>query len=331
MTAPRFAPASKTRCLVTGLTGQDGFYLARHLLKHDCEVIGAVRSDEGEQVAAIKQELKAETGREPETRVYDLDDAASIDALIGEVSPEVVYHLAAMSSVGLSWGDPVGTAQTNAMGTLHLLEALRGYCPGAAFVFAGSCDCFDHAAAGGGGVTPMSPFKATNPYAASKVFAHQMVRCYRAEFGLRASVAIFFNHTSPRRHTRFVECGIVHSACEVAAGRLDKVVVGSLETRRDWAWAEDLIEAFAAMGTLEKGHDLVLASGATHTTGDWVSESFAMLGLDPEHHVHVDETRCHPGDRPHTYGNIALTEEVLGWKPKTDFKQMVTRLVEAMK
>ena len=323
MTGP-YGPSPGTRTLVTGLTGQDGYYLARLLLGRGCHVTGAARP--GELAAA--QSVAAELGGLA-LATLDLTDPASIEALVAENQPQIIYHLAAQSSVKLSWDDPVATCQVNAMGTLHMLEAIRRHAPAAALVMASSCDCFDHEAASSRGVTPATPFRATNPYAASKVMAHQLVGCYREKHGLRASAAILFNHTSPRRPELFVERGIVRSAVRVALGLASEVVVGSMETRRDWAWAEDLMEAFARMGAMAEPRDLVLASGATHTVGDWVAETFHQLGLDSARHVREDSTRLHAGDRPHTFGNIEAARAALGWEPTTNLPEMIRRLIEA--
>jgi GDPmannose 4,6-dehydratase len=311
------------RALITGLTGQDGYYLAQILRRDGVHVMGAIHHSD----AAKAEQLSAELG--PLDLVpLDLEDPASIDAAIERSRPDVIYHLAAQSSAGISWREPALTARINAMGTLYLLEAIRRHAPAARFVMAGSCDCFDHEVAGERGVTPETPFKATNPYAVSKVMAHQLTQCYRREHGLKASVAIFFNHTSPRRPEIFVERGIVRQAVRVSLGLAEAVVIGSMETRRDWSWAPDLMEAFAKMGMLEEPADLVLASGHTMTVADWVREAFAQLGLDPARHVRVDPGRLHPGDRPHTFGNIELTRSLLDWEPTTGLAEMVRREIE---
>lgn len=311
------------RALITGLTGQDGYYLARHLIARGIAVTAGVREVELDLARAIAAELGLAA-----VLPCELEAQRSVEALVTAVQPDVIYHLAAQSSIGLSWREPVMTSHVNAMGSLYLLEAIRQHCPAAGFVMAGSCDCYDHEAAGDRGITPQLPFKATNPYAASKVMAHQMTECYRRDFGLNLSVAILFNHTSPRRPDFFVERGIVRGAVKVALGLADTVTIGSLETRRDWSWAPELMEAFAAMGMMEKPEDLVLASGRVMTVADWVRETFAQLGLDPARHLRVDSTRLHPGDRPHTFGNIEATRVRLNWTPTVGLEEMVRRLIE---
>lgn len=315
---------SNQRVLVTGLTGQDGYYLAKLLGPRGCEIVGLVHEAEMEIGRRIQNELGA-----IELQACDLKEQSSIEAAIERWRPQIIYHLGAQSSVRRSWENPIETAQVNTMGTIYLLDAMRRYCPKAAFVFAGSCDCFDHEAAGGEGVTPQTPLKATNPYATSKVMAQQFVQYYRSEFGLRASVAIFFNHTSPRRQEFFVEKGVVANAVRVKRGELEALVIGSMDTVRDWSWAPEIVDAFARMGAMPKPMDLVLASGRTMTVGDWVREAFAQLGLDLNKHVQVDPSRCHPGDRPHTFGNIENTKKILGWEPKMGLSEMVSELIRA--
>lgn len=311
------------RALITGLTGQDGYYLARTLIARGIRVLAGVREIEMDLARGIANELGVE-----ELLPCELDDQNSVEALVSVSHPDVVYHLAAQSSAGLSWREPVMTANVNSMGTLYLLESLRRHAPRASFVMAGSCDCYDHDAAGADGVTPRTPFKATNPYAVSKVMAHQLTQCYRRDHNMRLAVAILFNHTSPRRPEIFVERGIVRQAVRVKLGLADAVTIGSMETRRDWSWAPELMEAFAALGLMEDPEDLVLASGHTMTVADWVHEVFAQLELDEEKNLLVDAGRLHPGDRPHTFGNIQATRERLGWEPKVPLAEMVRILVE---
>lgn len=318
-------PPCNTRVLITGLTGQDGYYLAKLLAPRGCEIVGLVHDAEMEIGLKIQSEIGS-----IELVACDLKNQAAVDSAIERRQPQIIYHLAAQSSVRRSWENPIETAQVNTMGTICLLDAMRRFCPPtSSFVFASSCDCFDHQAAGAGGLTPQTPFKATNPYATSKVMAHQYVQYYRSEFGLRASAAIFFNHTSPRRQEHFVEKGIVVNALRVKRGELDALVIGSMDTVRDWSWAPEIVDAFARMGAMAAPRDLVLASGRTMTVGDWVREAFTQLGLDLNKHVKVDPSRCHPGDRPHTFGNIENTKKVLGWEPKMGLGDMVSELIRA--
>lgn len=314
--------SSRKRVLITGLTGQDGYYLAQLLARQGARVQAGVRETSLDHAAEIARELGVE-----ELHPCELEDADCVDLMIARSRPQVVYHLAAQSSAGISWREPTLTAQVNAMGTLNLLEAIRRRCPDAAMVMAGTCDCYDHEAAWETGLTPETPFRATNPYAITKLMATQLIQAYRRQYGMRLSVAILFNHTSPRRPELFVERGIVRNAVRVKLGLAEAVSIGSMETRRDWAWAPEVMEGFAKLGFLDEPSDMVLASGKARTVADWVRETFAQLGLDLDKHLRIDAGRLHPGDRPHTFGNIEAARVKLGWTPTVDLADMVRRLI----
>lgn len=311
------------RIFITGVTGQDGFYLARHFLARGAEVIGGAREIDG---AAANEAREALQGLR--LTHFDLLDPDSIVRSLAETRPEQVYHLAALTNVGVSWDEPQKTFETNTTGTAHVLEAMRAHCPLAHLVFAGTADCLDTAAALDAGYTPETPPNCTNPYSISKWAAMQLVRCYRRQYGLLASVAILMNHTSVRRSLKFIERRIVKQAADVARGAADRVLLGSLETVRDWSWAEDVVKGLAAMGARGEGRDFVLASGRTHTTADWVRRTFARLDLDVDRHLRINPAELHAGDKPHAFGNIERTTEILGWRPETSFELMVDRLVE---
>jgi GDPmannose 4,6-dehydratase len=312
------------RIFITGITGQDGYYLARLMLGRGAAVFAGTRADEAETSAALREEF-------PELHLvrFDLLEPATIDRAIEESRPDEIFHLAGISHVADAWRQPELALRVNTLGTVHLLEALRKHAPKAHFVFAGSANSFDHSAAGPNGLTPKTPLQSTNPYSVSKTAAMQMVQCYRAHHGLRASVAILLNHTSPRRPDYFVERKIVKESVEVANGFRDRMILGSMETQRDWSWAEDLVEAMALMAARETPEDFVLGSGEIHSTGDWVHRCFARLGLNIEQHLEIDASLLHSGDRPHTFGDIAPAKRKLGWTPKLKFEDIVDRLIEA--
>jgi GDPmannose 4,6-dehydratase len=259
----------------------------------------------------------------------DLLSPDSIRNTLDRVRPAWIFHLGGKTSVAETWKHPDETMRTNVEGTLAILEAMRDLCPAAHLVFAGSGDCFDHAASGVAGITPQSPLQCTNVYAVSKAAAMECVRRFRDDYGLRASVAVLMNHTSPRRPNRFVEKKIVHEAAMIARGELDQVVLGSLQTRRDWAWAQDVVEGLALLAARPEPGDYLFASGRTHTTEDWVRLTFDRLKLDPQRHLRIDPACLHPGDRPHTHGNIEATRLDLGWEPQTGLEQMVVKLLES--
>lgn len=313
----------RKRVFITGVTGQDGYYLARMLVGLGWTVYAGARAEDDEDVAAIRSAI-------PEIHWTQLDllDGASIAAAIESARPDQVYHLAGISHIAAAWRDPDLTLRVNTLGTLHLLQAVRARAPSAHLVFAGSGDSFDHAAAAEHGLSLETPLRSTNPYSVSKTAAMQLVQCYRAEHGLRGSVAVLLNHTSPRRPPHFVERKIVREAVGVALGWRDKVVLGSLETRRDWSWAEDIVEAMFLIANREEADDFVLGSGEIHTTGEWVRRTFGRLGLTIEKHLEIDTSQLHRGDRPHTFADIRRAKEKLGWSPRVSFESMVERLIE---
>lgn len=315
---------SDSPVLVTGVTGQDGHYLTRLLLARGRDVVAGVRRPDGKAAAELREEL-------PGLRCVELDLArpGTIVRSVGDLRPSRIFHLGGVSSVARSWGDPAGTIQVNTQGTLALLDAVRRESPDSRLVFAGSGDCYDHEAARETGITVSTPLRCTNPYSISKAAAIQFVQSYRAEFGLHASVAVLMNHTSPRRPLPFVERMIVHDAVRVARGEARALTIGSLDTRRDWSWAEDIVEGIAMLGESARPGDYIFASGRARTTGDWVRLVFGRLGVEPAGRVIEDAGQKHSGDRPHTFGNIEATREALGWSPKTSFEAMVERMVEA--
>ncbi len=314
---------SQPCALVTGVTGQDGYYLARLLLGRGHRVIGGTRNPQSFAAREMAQELPA-----LEPVEFDLLKPESLRAALNAAPPNEIYHLAAMSSVAETWENPVQAVRSNTEGTLHLLEAIRHNCPETFLILAGSGDCFDHETAGARGINPITPLLCTNPYSISKAAAMQFVQSYRQQFGLRTSVAILMNHTSPRRPPAFVERKIVRQAVEIARGKERKLVLGSLETARDWSWAEDIVEGIAAIAAKRISRDFVLASGQVHTTGDWVRLTFERLGLDPAEVLEINPAELHRGDRPHTFGDIRPAELELGWMPKTGFEQIVERMVD---
>lgn len=312
------------RAFVTGVTGQDGHYLARLLLWRGYRVVAGVRLVDGMESMRAADDLPGLV-----LERFDLVDPPSVEEAIRRAEPDEIYHLAGISSVAETWKHPGRAVRTNLEGTVHLLEAMRLHRPSARLVFAGSADCYDHEAARETGIRPDGPPLCTNPYAITKSAAMQFVRRYREEHGLAASCAILMNHTSPRRPRPFVERKIVHGAVAIARGRARRLQLGSLETRRDWSWSEDVVEGLAALGAAPNAGDYVFASGETRTTGDWVRLAFERLGLDPDAHLEVDSRQLHKGDRPHTFGDIAPAARDLGWRPRTPFEEIVRRMVEA--
>ncbi len=316
-------PPSRKRVMITGVTGQDGGLMARKLLDLDCRVCGLVPPKSIQDkilMTCIKDKMEVVT--------CDLGDRDVGERVVSGFQPEIIFHLAAQSSVRLAWDDPMGTARVNSMGAIHLLDAVRNKCPECMVVMAGSCDCFDHEVAGEEGVTVDTPILATNPYSVSKIMAHRMAHCYRDEFGMRVSVGILFNHTSPGRPELFIERRIVRGLVRIALGQKSKLVIGSIDRKRDWSWADDIVDGFSRMGMLDKPADVVLASGKLHRIGDWAEIVCSYLDLDIGKVIEVDDSRNHPGDRDSSFGNINAAKELLGWEPSVSFEEIARRLVQ---
>lgn len=310
------------RALITGVTGQDGYYLAGNLVRRGWTVLGGIAPSELEADPMLRQDGV-------ETVALELRDERSVRAAVELAAPDCIFHLAAQSHVPTSWADPAGTVDINTVGTVRLIEAMRRSAPQAHLLFAGSSDCFDHAAAPATGLTPLSPWLAATPYALSKLAAMEVARRLRESWGLRISIAILMNHTSARRSPKFVERKIIREAVAVARGRQPAIVLGSLETQRDWSWAGDIVEGLRLMGEREAPGDYVLGSGELRTTGDWLRAAFARLGLDERRHLELDSSLLHQVDPPKTFGDIRPALRDLGWSPRVGFEEMVDLLFEA--
>jgi len=313
---------SGRRALITGVTGQDAYYLALSLLQRGWTVFGGLARNES------NRNLPAEL-RDVSPLPFELTDECSADVAVRLSRPDAIFHLAALSHVPASWDRPAETVRINTLGTLKLIEAQRRHAPESHLVFAGSSDCYDHAAAPLTGLTPACPYQAANPYAASKMAAMELAKQMRAARELRVSVAILMNHTSPRRPVRFIERKIVHDALAVARGKAPALVLGSLETRRDWSWAPDIVEGLRLMAAQPASGDFVLGSGELHSTGDWVRRVFRDLGLNDDEHLRIDPGLMHRADTPKTFGDIRPARKVLGWEPSVSFESMVDQLIDA--
>lgn len=319
--------ATGVRVLITGITGQDGYYLARLLLARGAEaVFGAAQEVDAPEARAAAEELPGLV-----LLPFELRSQSSIDEAVRRSRPDQIFHLAGISHVGTASRDPQATQEVNTGGTRRLLDAVHRLAPQARLIFAGSADCFDHGAAGPHGVTPATPRLCTNPYAVSKSAAMDLVARFREERGLHASVAVLFNHTSPRRPPEFVEMKIMRGAVAIARGEADSLRLGSMDSRRDWSWAEEIVEGLAAMASRETPGDFVLASGELHSTGDWVRAAFGRLGLDVDRHLVLDPGELHRGDRPYAPGDIRETIEALGWRPRTGLGEMVDKMLKSLR
>ena len=318
------------RALITGITGQDGSYLAEWLLAKGYEVYGIVRRSSSfntERLDGIYQDPHAANYRL--RLVYgDLDDASSLNRALRTVKPDEIYNLGAQSHVRVSFDVPEYTASTVAMGTLRLLEAIResGLERTTRFYQASSSEMF-------GSAPPpqdeQTPFQPRSPYACAKVFAHQLCQNYRDAYGMFICCGILFNHESPRRGIPFVTRKITRTAARIRHGLESKLYLGNLDARRDWGFAGDYVEAMWRMLQQPSADDYVIATGESHSVREVLEVAFGDLDLDWKKHVEIDPRYFRPTEVDHLHGNAAKAQRALGWRPRVAFKQLIEMMVRA--
>ena len=316
---------SQRRALITGVTGQDGAYLARLLLDKGYRVSGL--SDRSRSQPSTMAGLEW-IGAAADVDVIDNDlgSLESLRTLIRDLRPDEIYNLASVSDLRASWEDPFSTARLNGMGPVNLLEAVRLEAPGARLCQASSAEMLgDGRLEGGPGLWP----EPTSPYTSAKLMGHWMVGHFRHRYGLFACSATLFNHESPLRGLGFVTRKITDGAARIALGLETELRLGNLESRRDWGHASDVVQAMWRMLQHDEADDYVIATGQTHSIGDVVDIAFGRLGLDPRGHVHLDPglIRAVEVDRP--LGDASKAREVLGWRPAIAFEAMIQEMVDA--
>lgn len=310
------------RALVTGLTGQDGSYLAEFLLKKGYEVFGLVRRTSSPRLDRVEPIL------DQVNIVYgDLLDQSSLQRVLGNCMPHEIYNLAAQSFVPTSFAEPVLTAEVTALGATRLLEAVRHVHPGARYYQASSSEMF-----GAVRETPqneMTPFVPRSPYGVSKLYAHWTTVHHREAYGIFACSGILFNHESPRRGEEFVTRKIARAAARISQGRQTELRLGNLEARRDWGFAGDYVRAMWLMLQAEQADDFVVATGETHSVREFCERAFARVGLDWEAHVVTDESFLRPLEVDLLVGDASRAREQLGWSPTVSFEGLVDMMVDA--
>jgi GDPmannose 4,6-dehydratase len=310
------------RALITGISGQDGSYLAELLLDKGYEVAGVVRGSPAgrfRNLDAIRDDVELMQG--------DLLDQLTLVEGITRFQPDELYNLAATSFVPASWNQPVMTAQFTAVGVTSMLEAVRVVNPGIRIYQASSSEIFGAAAE-----SPQSertPWKPHNPYGVAKLYGHAMVASYRDRYGLHASSGIVYNHESPRRPVEFVTRKVTRGAAAIKLGLADELVLGDLDARRDWGFAGDFVEAMWLMLQQDDPGDYVIATGSGHSVRELVGTAFSHLGLDWEEHVKVDPSLVRPREPIELLGDPAKAREKLGWEPRTSFEELVRMMVDA--
>jgi GDPmannose 4,6-dehydratase len=310
------------RALITGITGQDGSYLAELLLEKGYEVHGMVRrasTEKFDRIEHLRDRVSLHQG--------DLLDHRSLTDTLKHARPDEIYNLAAMSFVGLSWIQPVLTAEFSGVGVARLLETVREVAPEARFYQASSSEMF-------GKVrevpqNELTPFHPRSPYGVAKVYGHFITVNYRESYGLHATSGILFNHESERRGREFVTRKITWHAAAIKAGKADTLALGNLDAERDWGYAKDYVEAMWLMLQQDDPGDYVVATGQAHSVRDCVTIAFDHVGIDPAEHVVIDEQFLRPAEVDHLIGDATKARERLGWTPRTSFEDMIRLMVDA--
>jgi GDPmannose 4,6-dehydratase len=316
------------RALITGVTGQDGSYLAELLLDRGYEVHGLIRRSSSFNTSRLDHLY--EDIHEPERRLHlhhgDLTDGVAMVNLVRAIRPHEVYNLAAQSHVAVSFEMPDYTGVVDGVGTGRLLEALRAADGDARFYQASSSEMF--------GSTPPpqnegSPFHPRSPYAAAKVYAHHLTVNYRESYGLFAVSGILFNHESPRRGETFVTRKVTRAVARIRAGLQDALWMGNLDARRDWGWAPDYVTGMWLMLQQDRPDDYVLATGETHSVREFCERAFARVGLDWEQYVRFDPRYQRPAEVDVLLGDAGKARRELGWRPTVAFGDLVDQMVDA--
>ncbi len=310
------------RALITGITGQDGSYLAEFLLKKGYEVIGMVRRSSTvnfERIAHIQDKVRLVPG--------DLLDEVSMIEILRTHRPVEVYNLAAQSFVQTSFGQPVLTGETTALGVTRVLDAIRLVDPEIRFYQASSSEMF-------GKVQEVpqvesTPFHPRSPYGVAKVYGHWITVNYRESYGLHGTSGILFNHESPRRGMEFVTRKISHAVAQIKLGKIDELRLGNLDAQRDWGFAGDYVDAMWRMLQRDTPEDYVICTGETHSVREFCQHAFEHVGLDWEKHVVIDESFMRPAEVDLLVGDGKKAADELGWIPETSFTELVHMMVDA--
>ena len=314
--------AMAKRALITGITGQDGSYLAELLLDKGYDVVGMVRRS-----STVNTERVAHLADSVEFVPGDLLDQASMIDVLAAHRPDEIYNLAAQSFVHTSFGQPVLTGETTALGVTRLLDAVRLVDPSIRCYQASSSEMFGHARQGP--QTEDTPFHPRSPYGVAKVYGHWITINYRESYDLHASSGILFNHESPRRGLEFVTRKITHGAAAISLGLADELRLGNLDAKRDWGFAGDYVEAMWLMLQQDQPDDFVICTGETHSVREFCELAFGRLGLNWEDHVVVDEAFLRPAEVDLLVGDSSKAAEHLGWKPQTGFADLVEMMLDA--
>lgn len=316
------------KVLITGITGQDGYYLSKYLIENGHEVHGLVRRSSNINTSRIDS-LIAKYQSDGKIQLYysDLIDSSSITNLINKILPDEIYNLAAQSHVAVSFKNPIYSTFTSTVGPITILESIRNIQKDIKFYQASSSEMY-------GGVAKTilneeSLFDPKSPYAAGKVFAHNITRIYRETYSLFAVNGILFNHESPHRGETFVTRKITRAVGRIFHRLQSKLTLGNLDAYRDWGFAEDYVEGMFAMMQYKTPDDWVIATGETHTVKEFAEKAFKQAGLNWEDYVLTSERYKRPNEVHHLLGDSTKAKKLLGWQPKTSFDELIKKMVES--
>jgi GDPmannose 4,6-dehydratase len=311
----------KKKAFITGITGQDGSYLAEILLEKDYEVYGMIRRSSSFNTARIDHVFA-----DVELVFGDLTDGSVLNQLMRTIRPDEVYNLGAQSHVRVSFDVPEYTADADAMGTLRLLDAIREEGVQCRFYQASSSEMFGQAREVP--QTESTPFHPRSPYGVSKVFSYWITRNYREAYGMYAVNGILFNHESPRRGPTFVTRKITRAVGAILRGEQDKLALGNLDAKRDWGYARDYMEGAWRMLQVDEADDYVLATGETHSVREFLEQAFGHAGLAWENYVVIDSRYFRPAEVDHLIGDYSKAKAKLGWEPTVRFEELVRMMVD---
>lgn len=314
------------KAFITGISGQDGSYLAEYLTTLGYQVYGIVRRNSVSEQQQTRIDHLSST-----VKVFygDLLDQSSLEKLLRDVQPDEIYNLAAQSHVRVSYDIPQFTVQTNALGVLNILEAYRGTCPNAKFYQASSSEMFGSSVDEDGFQRETTPMKPVSPYGCSKVFGYNIVRNYRQAYNLHASNGILFNHESPRRGSNFVTNKVVKSAVQIKLGMMDKLELGNLDAYRDWGHSKDYVRAMHLILQQDTPGDWVVATGETRSVRDMCKYVFDKLELNYEDYVIQNQKFLRPEELPYLKGDSTKIRTELGWSPEYTFETMMDEMIES--
>jgi GDPmannose 4,6-dehydratase len=314
------------KAFITGINGQDGSYLSEHLLNLGYEVHGIIRRNSS--VETQQNRFDDETREKLNLYYGDLLDPAGIEKLFDKIQPDEIYNLAAQSHVRVSFDIPQFTVQTNSLGVLNILEAYRRSCPSAKFYQASSSEMFGNSVDSDGFQRETTPMYPVSPYGCSKLFSYSIARNYRNSYNLHISNGILFNHESPRRGSNFVSNKIVKTAVRIKLGLESQLVLGNMDSYRDWGHSKDYVKAMHLILNHDEADDFVVSTMETHSVRDMVKYVFEKLELDSEKYVLQNEKFLRPEELKYLKGDSTKIRKLLGWKPQYSFEELLDEMIE---